>query len=101
MQSLETPTPPWTRGGWTERTVGDQRPLTEITGTQSIIENGQAMTAYPSDESVTHYVVTCRACGSVEDLSTPQTLQQAGVLRDRHLSEHLALLAAEIMEAAR
>lgn len=45
----------------------------------------------------------CRDCGVLAPLGGqgPQSLVQAGLVRQRHLAEHLAALAAEIAQAAR
>jgi hypothetical protein len=70
-------------------TVTSAEPLTEVTGYEHVVY--QQM----------HYTVRCRECGDLRPLSLPQTMIQAGVLRNRHLSEHLIMLATEIQEAAR
>lgn len=48
-----------------------------------------------------HYKVHCRECGELPEVSTSQSMVQAGLVRDRHLAEHLEALAEEIREAAR
>lgn len=60
-------------------------------------------------DRVTHYEVTCRDCGRLEPLpngfmgegQTPQTAVQAGIVRDRHLADHLMAIALEMKESAR
>lgn len=49
------------------------------------------------------YEVMCRDCGSLMGPSARYAMPivQAGLVRDRHLAEHLAALANEIKEAAR
>lgn len=71
------------------------RPLTELSGTD-----------YPTLSNITgkqvlHYTVTCRDCGDLPSVQMPQSIQQAGLVRQRHLAEHLEALAQEIKEAAR
>lgn len=46
---------------------------------------------------------TCRDCGVLPPLGGqgPQSLRQASLVRQRHLADHLAALAAEIAQAAR
>lgn len=52
------------------------------------------------------FTLTCRECGDVTRQESggyvgAGTMQQVGLYRQRHLSRHLAVLAAEIQEAAR
>lgn len=75
--------------------MAEIQPLVQITGI--------AM-EHPRELGITvsHYEALCRDCGAIQPpLAIPQSVIQAGLLRDRHLAEHLTALAQEIKEAAR
>lgn len=65
-------------------------PLVTITGTGAQVLGARD-----------HYDVECRDCGPLPALSDGDSLFQAGLVRDRHLAEHLEALAQEFKDAAR